>query len=120
MARFYSNENVPLGVVECLRSLGHDVLTSVEAGRANCKMPDDEVLRLATQEDRAVLTLNRLDFHRLHSSSQGLHAGIITCTRDPDLLALAGRIHQAVQALPQLTGELVRVARGGQSAGTRG
>lgn len=32
MARFYSNENFPLPVVERLRALGHDVLTTYEAG----------------------------------------------------------------------------------------
>ena len=35
MARFYSNENFPKRVVEELRRLGHDVLTSYEAGRAS-------------------------------------------------------------------------------------
>lgn len=66
MARFYSDENVPLDVVRGLRSLGHDVLTAFEAGQANRNTQDDEVLRFAVEEKRAVLTLNRLDFHRLH------------------------------------------------------
>jgi hypothetical protein len=35
MARFYSDENFPLPVVEELRKLGHDVLTIHEAGQAN-------------------------------------------------------------------------------------
>lgn len=34
MAAIYSNENFPKRVVEELRRLGHDVLTSYEAGRA--------------------------------------------------------------------------------------
>ena len=38
MAEFYSNENFPKRVVEELRRLGHDVLTSYEAGRANQRM----------------------------------------------------------------------------------
>lgn len=29
MARFYSNENLPLAIVNSLRSVGHDVLTSL-------------------------------------------------------------------------------------------
>ncbi len=45
MARFYSNENFPLRAVQSLRALGHDVLTSLEADRANQKIPDAEVLR---------------------------------------------------------------------------
>jgi hypothetical protein len=33
--KFYSDENFHLGAAEQLRSLGYDVLTSLEAGRAN-------------------------------------------------------------------------------------
>jgi len=33
MARLYSNENLPNQVVRELRRLGHDVLTSADAGR---------------------------------------------------------------------------------------
>ena len=35
MARLYSNENFPLPVVLELRRLGHDVVTTQEAGLAN-------------------------------------------------------------------------------------
>ena len=66
MARFYSNENFPQPVVEALRGLGHDVLTSLEAGNANRRIEDPEVLAYATSLGRAVLTLNRRDFRRLH------------------------------------------------------
>lgn len=48
IARLYSNENFPLPVVEALRTLGHDVLTSLDAGKANDAIPDDEVLRYAS------------------------------------------------------------------------
>jgi hypothetical protein len=34
VAHLYANENFPLPVVEALRRLGHDVLTSREAGNA--------------------------------------------------------------------------------------
>lgn len=66
MARFYSNENFPLRCVQELRQLGHDVLTSLEAGKANLAVPDEEVLTFAATEGRAVLTLNRKHFVRLH------------------------------------------------------
>jgi hypothetical protein len=52
MASLYSIENFPKRVVEALRQLGHDVLTSYEAGRANQKIPDDEVLVFATDQHR--------------------------------------------------------------------
>jgi hypothetical protein len=59
IARLYSNENFPLPVVIALRALGHDVLTSFDAGKANDAIPDDEDLTFATTNGRAVLTHNR-------------------------------------------------------------
>ena len=53
MTRLYSNENFPLDVVEFLRELGHDVLTSYEAKKANQAIPDDEVL--ATRASKIAL-----------------------------------------------------------------
>lgn len=44
MARFYTNENIPLQVVAELRRLGHDVATSLDVGMANSVVPDAEVL----------------------------------------------------------------------------
>ncbi|AFZ48655.1 hypothetical protein Cyast_2712 [Cyanobacterium stanieri PCC 7202] len=38
---FYANENLPLVIVNGLRELNHDVLTSYEAGNANQGIPDD-------------------------------------------------------------------------------
>jgi hypothetical protein len=38
--RFYANENLMTELVETLRQLGHDVLTSYEAGNANQGIPD--------------------------------------------------------------------------------
>lgn len=116
MARFYSDENVPLEVVRVLRSLGHDVLTAFEAGQANRNTQDDEVLRFAVEEKRAILTLNRLDFHRLQRLTKGAHEGIVTCTRDPDSPALAHRIHEEAMHAENLTGLLIRVVRGATEA----
>ena len=55
MGRLYSNENFPLPVVEKLRSLGHDVLTIQETGKADQALADDEVLKFAAAENRAAL-----------------------------------------------------------------
>ena len=90
MANLYSNENFPRQVAEELRLLGHDLLSSFEAGRANQQVPDEQVLAFATEQRRAVLTLNRFDFIRLHRETQAAHAGIIVCTRD-DADAAPGR-----------------------------
>jgi len=59
IARLYSNENFPLPVVTALRVCGHDVLTSLDAGNANAAIPDDEVLRFATADQRASPTTVR-------------------------------------------------------------
>jgi hypothetical protein len=112
MASLYSNENFPRRVVEELRRLGNDVLTSYEAGRANQKVPDDQVLAFATGQQRAVLTLNRLDFIRLHRYTQGAHAGIIVCTRDDAApAAFAHRIRSALTTHRNPTGQLIRIVK---------
>jgi predicted nuclease of predicted toxin-antitoxin system len=110
MAQFYSNENFPLPVVDKLRELGHDVLTIQETGKADQALPDAEVLDFATRENRAVLTLNRLHFIRLHRQ-QPKHAGIIVCTFDLNFAAQAARIHKAITDKDSLTGQLIRVNR---------
>ncbi|MEY2429040.1 MAG: hypothetical protein QOJ40_1925 [Verrucomicrobiota bacterium] len=110
MARLYSNENFPLPVVERLRTFGHDVLTIQQAGKADQALPDKEVLTFATRENRAVLTLNRLHFIRLHRQEQN-HAGIIVCKFDPDFERQAERIHKAIGEQPSLAGQLLRVNR---------
>ncbi|MBI4615418.1 MAG: DUF5615 family PIN-like protein [Planctomycetes bacterium] len=110
MARFYANENFPLPVVERLRQLGHDVLTSEESGRAGRRVPDEEVLAFATAQRRAILTLNRKHFIQLHLGMPG-HEGIVACTFDPDFEGQSGRIDEAIRALPDLHGRLVRVNR---------
>jgi uncharacterized protein DUF5615 len=50
--RFYANENFPRPVIWALRGLGHDVLTSLEAGRANLRVPDEQVLADAVSGKR--------------------------------------------------------------------
>jgi predicted nuclease of predicted toxin-antitoxin system len=110
MAALYANENFPFIVVEALRALGHDVLTSREAGNANQRIPDQDVLAFAAQNQRAVLTINRDDFIRLHRLNPN-HAGIIVCTQDSDLPGQSERIDHAIRGLESLSGQLVRVNR---------
>ena len=110
MARLYSNENFPQPVVDELRRWGHDVLTVLEAGKADQAIEDDLVLAFAVSLGRAVLTLNRKHFIRLHQLRPD-HAGIVICTFDPDFVGQAARIHSALELQPQLPGELLRVNR---------
>jgi predicted nuclease of predicted toxin-antitoxin system len=110
VARFYADEQYPRRVVEFLRTLGHDVLTVQEAGNANQKIPDEEVLAFALSIDRAILTLNRRHFIKLHTLKPD-HPGIIVCKDDSNRERLAARIDEAISNLETLRGMLIRVNR---------
>ncbi|MCX6903676.1 MAG: DUF5615 family PIN-like protein [Verrucomicrobia bacterium] len=110
MSQLYANENFPRPVVLELRRLGHDVLTVGETGKADQSLPDEAVLKFAADAGRAVLTINRLHFLRLHGS-QPHHAGIVVCTFDPDFTGQAARIDAAISAPGTLKSCLLRVNR---------
>jgi predicted nuclease of predicted toxin-antitoxin system len=110
MANFYADEQFPKATTIALRTLGHDVLTVQEAGNGNQKIPDPDVLAFATVQNRAVLTLNRYDFIRLHKQSLH-HAGIIACSENNDFERLAQKIDAAVCQLDDLKDRLIRVYR---------
>ena len=110
MVRCYANANFPLAVVERLRKLGHDVLTVREAGHDNQQISDEGVLLFAVSEQRAVITINRRDFVRLHHT-QPQHCGIIVCTEDTDSEGQASRIDAAMRAAGDMSGRLIRINR---------
>src|ERR671915_2234283 len=110
MARLYADEDFSYPVIQRLRQLGHDILTAHEAGQAGQSITDAAVLAFATAAGRAVLTFNRRHFIRLHAEVSS-HAGIIVCTRDNDVAALADRIHQRLQDAPILLNQLLRINR---------
>ncbi len=112
MEKLYVNENFPYRVVELLRLLGHDVLTSLEAGNANQRIPDEEVLVFSSNQSRILSTLNRRDFIKLHFQNNQ-HSGIIVCTSDANFAALAERIHSVIiENKENFKGSLVRVNKG--------
>ena len=110
MTRLYANENYPFAVVEELRRLGHDVVTTQDVGQAGRSIPDDEVLRTAIDMTRAVLTHNRRDFIRLHQREPN-HCGIVICAVDKNFVALARRIHDELADIWTIEGQLIRVDR---------
>ena len=110
MALFYTNENFPIKVALYLREMGHDVLTSQEAGNANQRIPDAQVLDYAAKSGRILLTINRRDFIELHEKSPN-HAGIIVCTQNTDLHEQAEQIDAAIQGIGEMAGILIRVNR---------
>jgi len=109
--RFYANENFPRPAVKHLRTLGYDVETSHEVGNSNRGIPDQEVLEFALQRERAILTLNRRDFVRLHNHFCMKHSGIVVCSEDKDYEGLAERIHNAVKINSSLSTLLIRINR---------
>jgi hypothetical protein len=81
VARVFADENFPLPVVEELRRLGHDIVTITDAGKAGQSLADEALLEFAYADNRAVLTLNRKHFLRLHG------AGVSTALPAPTLPA---------------------------------
>jgi hypothetical protein len=110
MAKLYADEDFSYPVVQELRRLGHDVLTAHEAGQANQSIPDAQILTFGVAQGRAVLTFNRRHFMRLHKQVRP-HAGIVVCSKDDEVVALAGRINQAIANNPDLDNQLLRVTR---------
>ena len=110
MALFYADEQFPFPVVEHLRNFGHDVLTVQEAGKADQSIPDDDVLMCAISQERAILTINRNDFIRLHRRDDK-HFGMVVCTNNRNWQQFATRINDAVIAEESLQGKLIRVVR---------
>ena len=110
MAQLFADENFPLPSVHELRRRGHDVVTLREVGWAGQALSDPDVLALAGAAGRAVLTLNRRHFARLHVTHP-THAGIIVASFDSDFVALAARIDRSIGEGSPLSGALVRVNR---------
>jgi Domain of unknown function (DUF5615) len=110
LARFYSNENFLFATVEALRRLGHDVLTTLGAGKTGQAVPDEAVLQFAVSEGRCVLTINRRDFIKLHTKHPD-HTGILVCKFDTDYQGLAERIHTMLRTYPNMDNQLVRINR---------
>lgn len=110
MAKLLADESIPFPVTQELRLLGHDVLTLEELDRTDQGLSDEVVLGLAIERGRAVLTMNRKHFARLHSREPD-HTGIIVCSLDMDFVGQARRISNALETERPLARELVRINR---------
>ncbi len=86
MARFYSNENIALWIVAELKRLAHDVLTALDAVRANASVRDVDVLAFAVAERHILLSPNRRHFLQPHRNSTVGHNGMLLCTFDSDFI----------------------------------
>ena len=106
MLKLYANENFPLETVQFLRNLGYDVLTTHEIGKSNLRIPDEDVLTFAISENRAILTINRKDFIRLHRLNP-TYAGIIVCTKNDDFINFGECIHKVLLPYGENTSNLL-------------
>jgi Domain of unknown function (DUF5615) len=96
-----------------LSLLGHDGLTSDEAGQANQKISDLAVVSFATQNNRIVITLNRDDFVRLHRSGIE-HRGMIVCKDDRDSEGQTQAIQTCLIKYLDLSDRLIRIKKQNQ------
>ena len=109
MEKLYADEDFPKPTVLFLREIGYDILTTVDAGQANKGVQDADVLAFAVSQERVLLTLNRLDFIRIHYANPK-HCGIIVCTRDGNFEALAQRVDKILtENRDNCRGKLLRV-----------
>jgi hypothetical protein len=114
MVRLYADENFPSGASRRLRLLGHDVLTvqQTNVSKYGDGKSDDDVLRIAMDEGRAVVTLNCKHFAKLAAATTW-HEGIILCAVDPDTDRLGrkidAQIRDAIGTNGRLTGRVVHV-----------
>lgn len=100
-------------MVQHLPSLDCDVLTSDDADQANQGIPDDEVLRFATAQNRAVISFNRDDFVALHRRGDR-HAGIIVGKDERDYLGQVTILHAYLQQVDSLCDRLIRIKKQNQ------
>jgi len=102
-------------LVNQLRQLGYDVLTSYDAGQANQAIKDEKVLAFAHERRRAVITLNREDFITLHKQGRE-HSGILIAKEDRDYQGQAAMLNEflsTTDAQP-LKGRLIRIKKQNQ------
>lgn len=112
MAKLSADESLPFPVTQELRLLGQGVQTLEELGKADQGLSDEGVLALAIEHGRALLTINRRHFVRLHQRSRE-HAGIVVCSLDIDFMGQARRVSAALEPEGSLAGKLLRINRPG-------
>lgn len=99
--RLLVDENLDPLMAEVLRQRGYDAVAVGPIGKAGTS--DRELIKWASGEDRAIITLNTVDFLELareYSESGWEHAGIIVSAQAPfrDLLARMTRLLTRKQA----------------------
>jgi predicted nuclease of predicted toxin-antitoxin system len=110
MLKLLADENVARQKVERLRELSYDIVSIAELGLAGKRLPDITVLRLATAQERIVLTHNGSDFKKLHRTETS-HAGILILPDDVRHSLLAEATAQALEESGPWEGRVHRLPR---------
>jgi len=93
--------------VRGLRSRGIDVVTAADAGMIRRK--DEEHLRLATLQGRALYSFNVGDFHEIHTEWRAAgreHAGVILAQQKR--YSTGEQIRRLLRLIGSLTGEAMK------------
>lgn len=114
MVKLLLDENLSARVALDLRSEGHDVVHIRERGALG--RSDQQVLDLAFEEDRVLVTANVADFQKLAGAKE-IHAGVVllfegSLTRD-EQRALLREVLIALSARADLVNQALIVERGG-------
>lgn len=98
MARLYADEQFPARATNHLRRLGHEVLTVQQTNESKYGdgKSDEEILLLAIELKRAVLTLNRNHFIDLHQKIHW-HKGIVICSYGGNPRSLAKKVDSCIR-----------------------
>jgi len=121
MADIFADEDVPFRLQDCLRLLGHTVITVRQfcVDKSGDSWPDVEVLRFACERRWSVLTFNVDDFLRLAARHPG-HFGIILGEVETDKEAQARRINRLLRAASDLRGKVIDARPSALEKGRKG
>ncbi len=108
----FMDVHVPKRTTDELRALGYDVLTVQQhqgTSRPGQGLSDEQIVEIATQCRRAVVTENASDFESIHKSNRN-HKGIIICKPTTEYVKMAKNIDQRIKETGVLHGQLIYVS----------
>lgn len=95
-----ADENVETEWVQALRGDGHDIVRVVDVDELGVSATDSDVLTVATQQDRVLLTADQSDFSNPPTDD---HAGIIIIA---DVTRTGGEVRRAVRRIERSGSDL--------------
>lgn len=99
----FTDEMINPRLAGTLTRLGYDVESCQWAGRANQHISDEDQLRYATTQGRAILTFNMGDFERLDRRWKALglvHGGIVVSPQITRFAELLRRVQLHLDTVP--------------------